>query len=336
MDINDLLKKVVEKEASDLHLSVGEPPVIRLHGDLQRMEGESAFAGDELEAMLQQVMDDSVKKEFKEHWEVDFSYELPAVARFRVNIFKQHRGIAAAFRTIPYEIPTFEEIGLTDIFKSFCMYPNGLILVTGPTGSGKSTTLAAMIDYLNADSGLSKHIITIEDPIEFVYENKNCIIDQREVGTDTLSFNNALRSALREDPDIILVGEIRDLETIRLALTAAETGHLVFTTAHTNSAAKTIDRIVDAFQSGEGAMIRTMLAESLRVIVSQTLLKRPEGGRIMAQELLVATPAVKNLIREQKVPQINSVMQTGKDVGMHTLQQQIEELVEANKALPQK
>ncbi len=333
MEINELLKTIVEKNASDLHLSVGEPPIIRVDGDLVRLEGEK-FSNDTLKTMLEPVMSGKVAEEYKDRWEVDFSYEVEGVARFRVNVYKTHKGISAAFRSIPYEVPKFDSMGLNDIFKKFCLYPNGLIIITGPTGSGKSTTLAAMIDYLNCDSGLSKHIITIEDPVEFVYTNKNCLIDQREVGQDTQSFNNALRSALREDPDILLVGEMRDLETIRLALTAAETGHLVFATLHTNSAPKTIDRIVDVFPAGEGGMVRTMLAESLRVVAAQTLLKRPEGGRIIAQELLIANPAVKNLIREQKVAQLFSVMQTSKEVGMHTLEQHIKDLVEAKKAIP--
>lgn len=326
MDIHELMKLAADKKASDIHLSVAEPPILRIHGDLQRLEG-TPFSTPELETFLNPIMSDRIRNEFATNLEVDFSFDAENIARFRVNVYRQNRGLSAALRLIPHQVPTFAELGLSEIFKKFCAYPNGVIFVTGPTGSGKSTTLAAMINYINADSGVKDHIITIEDPIEFVYSNKNCLIDQREVNKDTKSFNNALRSALREDPDIILVGEMRDVESIRLALTAAETGHLVFTTVHTNSAPKTIDRIVGAFDATEGQMIRMMLAESLRAVVSQTLLKRKDGsGRIAAQEILVANPAVRNLIREQKVAQLSSVMQTNREEGMRTLQQHIEEL----------
>lgn len=330
--IKELMHLAVEKSASDLHLSVGEPPILRIHGDLERV-GDQPLTQAQVQSILKELMTEQQLQKFSQELEADFSYELENLARFRINAFHQRRGLAIVMRLIPVKIPTFEELGLSDIFKRLCHFQNGLILVTGPTGSGKSTTLAAMINYLNNEAGEHSHLITIEDPVEFIYQSKHCLINQREVGHDTLNFNAALRAALREDPDILLVGEMRDLETIRLALTAAETGHLVFATMHTNSAAKTIDRIVDVFPHGESNVIRAMLAESLQAVVAQTLLKRVGGGRVAAQEILISTPAIKNLIREQKVPQIYSAIQTGRALGMRTMDQHIEELVAQGDAI---
>ncbi len=324
MDLDGLLKLTVERNASDLHLSVGEHPVLRVDGDLQRTD-DSVLDQQTLRSMLDKILNEKQQETYSKELETDLSYSIEGVARFRVNVFHQQRGLAAVFRVIPDKIPTFEELMLPEVLHSLCALPNGIVLVTGPTGSGKSTTLAAMMDSINEK--YHHHVITIEDPIEFTYKNKNCVINQREVKKDTLSFNAALRSALREDPDIILVGELRDLETIRLALTAAETGHLVLATLHTNSAAKTVDRLIDVFPSGEKDMIRAMLSESLRAVVAQTLLKRVGGGRIAAQEIMICTPAIRNLIRENKVPQIYSAIQTGKAVGMRTMEQHLDELV---------
>ena len=275
--------------------------------------------------MIYDIMNDKQRKDFEEFLETDFSFEIPKLARFRVNAFNQARGAGAVFRTIPQDILSLDDLGAPPIFRDISMHPRGIVLVTGPTGSGKSTTLAAMINYINENK--PDHILTIEDPIEFVHESQRCLINQREVHRDTLGFAEALRSALREDPDVVLVGELRDLETIRLALTAAETGHLVFGTLHTSSAAKTIDRIVDVFPAGEKEMVRSMLSESLRAVISQTLLKRTGGGRIAAHEIMLATPAIRNLIREDKVAQMYSAIQTGQNVGMHTLDQYLEGLV---------
>ncbi|MDF1797103.1 MAG: type IV pilus twitching motility protein PilT [Coxiellaceae bacterium] len=333
MTLDELLRITVERNASDLHLSVGESPVVRIDGELQRLD-DPELTEETLSGMIDGILNDAQKKVFIEELETDLSYSIEGLARFRVNIFHQQRGAAAVLRVIPDRIPTFEELKLPEIIHSFCGLPNGLLLVTGPTGSGKSTTLAAMVDSINEQ--YHHHIITIEDPIEFTYHNKNCLINQREVKKDTLSFNAALRSVLREDPDIILVGELRDLETIRLALTAAETGHLVLATLHTNSAAKTIDRLIDVFPTGEKDMIRAMLSESLRAVVAQTLLKKIGGGRIAAQEIMVCTPAIRNLIRENKVPQIYSAIQTGKAVGMRTMEQHLAELAEAQLIEPVK
>jgi twitching motility protein PilT len=279
----------------------------------------------EVYKLLYDVMNDKQRRDYEEFLETDFSFEIPGLARFRVNVFNQNRGCAAVFRTIPSEVLTMEDLGMGKTFKDQCNYNNGLVLVTGPTGSGKSTSLAAMIDYINLNR--YQHILTIEDPIEFVHENKKCLINQREVHRDTHGFSNALRSALREDPDVILVGEMRDIETIRLALTAAETGHLVFATLHTNSAAKTIDRVVDVFPAGEKEMIRSMLSESLNAVISQTLCKRIGGGRIAAWEIMLGTPAIRNLIRENKVAQMYSAIQTGQSAGMMTMDQCLMDLV---------
>jgi twitching motility protein PilT len=324
MDIAELLAFAVKNKASDLHLSSALPPMIRVDGDLRRLN-LPALDNQQLTELLYSTMSDHQRRDFEANLEVDYSYAVPGLARFRVNCFHQDRGVGGAFRTIPVAVWTLEDIGAPSSFKDIINVPRGLVLVTGPTGSGKSTTLAAMIDHLNTT--VAGHILTIEDPIEFVHTSRKCLINQREVHRDTHGFNQALRSALREDPDIILVGEMRDIETIRLALTAAETGHLVFATLHTSSAAKTIDRIIDVFPAGEKSMVRSMLSESLRAVIAQTLMKRIGGGRIAAHEIMLATPAIRNLIREDKVAQMYSAIQTGQNVGMHTLDQYLEGLV---------
>ncbi len=324
LDITDLLKYGVENNASDLHLSAGLQPMIRIDGDMRKIDIEP-LEHKEVFKLVYDIMNDQQRKELEDNLECDFSFELPGVARFRVNVFHQNRGIASVFRTIPSKVLTLEELKCPAIFKKISDAPRGLVLVTGPTGSGKSTTLAAMIDYVNDNQ--HSHILTIEDPIEFVHQSKNCLVNQREVHRDTKSFNNALRSALREDPDIILVGELRDLETIRLALTAAETGHLVFGTLHTNSASKTIDRIIDVFPAAEKGMVRSMLSESLNAVISQTLLKKISGGRVAAHEIMVGTPAIRNLIREDKIAQMYSAIQTGAAHGMQTLDACLKRLV---------
>jgi twitching motility protein PilT len=325
MDISELLAFVVKNKASDLHLSAGLPPMIRVHGDVRRIN-LPALEHKDVHSMIYDIMNDAQRKTYEEVLECDFSFAIPGLARFRVNAFNQQRGAAAVMRTIPTKVLTLEELNAPKIFTEIADQPRGIVLVTGPTGSGKSTTLAAMINHINDnDYG---HILTIEDPIEFVHESKKCLINQREVGPHTLSFSNALRSALREDPDTILVGEMRDLETIRLALTGAETGHLVFATLHTSSAAKTIDRIVDVFPAAEKEMVRAMLSESLRAVISQTLLKTKDGnGRVAAHEIMIGTPAIRNLIRENKIAQMYSAIQTGQQFGMQTLDQNLQEIV---------
>ena len=325
MDITELLAFSFKNKASDLHLSAGLPPMIRVDGDIRRIN-VPPLDTKEVHMLVYDIMNDKQRRDYEEFLECDFSFELPGIARFRVNAFNQNRGAAAVFRTIPSKILTLEDLGCPKFFQEVTRHPRGLILVTGPTGSGKSTTLAAMIDYVNSND--YAHILTIEDPIEFVHESKKCLINQREVHRDTLGFNEALRSALREDPDVILVGEMRDLETIRLALTAAETGHLVFGTLHTSSAAKTIDRIIDVFPAAEKGVIRSMLSESLQAVISQALLKKIGGGRTAAWEIMVGTPAIRNLIREDKVAQMYSAIQTGRRDGMQTLDQHLQELVE--------
>lgn len=324
VDIAQLLAFAVKNKASDLHLSAGVPPMLRVDGDVKRVN-MPALQHKEVHAMVYDIMNDKQRKDFEEFFETDFSFEIPKLARFRVNAFNQQRGAGAVFRMIPSEILTLEDLNAPKSFKDISMHPRGIVLVTGPTGSGKSTTLAAMIDYINDNK--PDHILTIEDPIEFVHESKRALINQREVHRDTLGFAEALRSALREDPDVILVGEMRDLETIRLALTAAETGHLVFGTLHTSSAAKTIDRIVDVFPAAEKEMVRSMLSESLRAVISQTLLKKIGGGRIAAHEIMIGTPAIRNLIREGKIAQMYSAIQTGQQHGMQTLDQNLSELL---------
>jgi len=328
MDISELLAFSVKNKASDLHLSAGLPPMIRVHGDVRRINLPPMEHKD-VHAMVYDIMNDGQRKFYEENLECDFSFAIPNLARFRVNAFVQQRGAGAVMRTIPSKVLTMEELKCPPIFKEICEYPRGIVLVTGPTGSGKSTTLAAMINHINEnDHG---HILTVEDPIEFVHESKKSLINQREVGPHTLSFNNALRSALREDPDVILVGEMRDLETIRLAMTAAETGHLVFGTLHTSSAAKTVDRVIDVFPAAEKEMIRAMLSESLRAVISQTLLKTKDGqGRVAAHEIMIGTPAIRNLIREAKVAQMYSAIQTGQSLGMQTLDQNLSDWLKRN------
>lgn len=324
MDITELLAFSSKNGASDLHLSAGLPPMIRVDGDVRRIN-LPPMDHKQVHGLIYDIMNDKQRKDFEEYLETDFSFEVPGVARFRVNAFNHNRGAGAVFRTIPSKVLTMEDLGHNQVFRDISDIPRGIVLVTGPTGSGKSTTLAAMLDYINDTR--YEHILTIEDPIEFVHESKKCLVNQREVHRDTLGFSEALRSALREDPDIILVGEMRDLETIRLALTAAETGHLVFGTLHTTSAAKTIDRIVDVFPAEEKSMVRSMLSESLQAVISQSLLKKVGGGRVAAHEIMIGTPAIRNLIREDKVAQMYSAIQTGSNVGMQTLDQCLAEMV---------
>ena len=325
MQITDLLAFGVKNKASDLHLSAGLPPMIRVHGDIRRINLPE-MSSEEVGQMITSVMNDQQRKLYQQNMETDFAFELPNVARFRVNAFTSNRGPAAVFRTVPSTVLTLEDLKAPRIFQKIADHPRGLVLVTGPTGSGKSTTLAALINYINDTQ--PSHILTIEDPIAFVHQSKKALVNQRELHQHTHSFANALRSALREDPDVILIGEMRDPETISLALTAAETGHLVFGTLHTTCAAKTVDRIVDVFPAGEKEMVRSMLSESLRAVISQTLLKTRDGnGRVAAHEILISTPAVRNLIRENKIAQINSTLQTGQTHGMQTLDQSLQALV---------
>ncbi|MEM7082432.1 MAG: type IV pilus twitching motility protein PilT [Pseudomonadota bacterium] len=324
MDIAQLLAFAVKNDASDLHLSSGVPPMIRVDGDIKRIN-MPALEHKEVHSMVYDIMNDKQRKDYEEFFETDFSFEIPGLARFRVNAFNHNRGAGAVFRTIPSKILTLDDLDAPKIFKDISLTNRGIVLVTGPTGSGKSTTLAAMIDFINDTK--PDHVLTVEDPIEFVHESKKSLINQREVHRDTLGFNEALRSALREDPDIVLVGEMRDLETIRLALTAAETGHLVFGTLHTSSAAKTIDRVVDVFPAAEKDMVRSMLSESLRAVISQSLLKKNGGGRVAAHEIMIGTPAIRNLIRENKIAQMYSAIQTGQAAGMQTLDQCLLDLV---------
>jgi twitching motility protein PilT len=319
--IDQFLKVLVEQGGSDLHLTTGSPPVMRVHGHMQRIKFRELYHKD-METLVYEIMEEEWRSKFLDKMDFDFAYEIQDVSRFRVNIFWQRKGLGAVMRTIPSKILTAEQLGLPDAVRKMCMLTKGLVLVTGPTGSGKSTTLAAMVDLINDTR--ADHILTIEDPIEFVHPNKKCLINQREIGTNTKSFANALRAALREDPDVILVGEMRDQETIELGITAAETGHLVFGTLHTNSAPKTVDRIIDVFPADQQDQIRAMLAESLKGVVSQVLLRTKDGkGRRAAQEIMVGTSAVSNLIRENKIHQIPSMIQTGKKDGMQLLDQHI-------------
>ena len=328
MDITQLLAFSVKNKASDLHLSSGLPPMIRVHGDVRRINVDP-LTHKQVHAMVYDIMNDSQRKQYEDMLECDFSFEVQGLARFRVNAFHQNRGAGAVFRTIPSKIQTLAQLSCPPVFADLSLKPRGLVLVTGPTGSGKSTTLAAMVDHLNESH--YGHILTLEDPIEFVHESKKCLVNQREVGPHTLSFSNALRAALREDPDAILVGELRDLETIRLALTAAETGHLVFGTLHTSSAAKTVDRVVDVFPAAEKDMVRAMLSESLIAVISQTLCKTKDGnGRVAAHEIMLGTAAIRNLIRENKIAQMYSSIQTGQNLGMQTLDQCLADLVRRN------
>ena len=333
MDVSELLAFTVKNGASDLHLSSGEPPLIRIHGDMTRIKMPE-LPEREVQTMVYDIMNDTQRKLFEEHLELDFSFSLGDIARFRVNCFKQNRGMAAVFRVIPTEVFTLDQLKCPDVFADIAMTPRGICLVTGPTGSGKSTTLAAMIDLRNQNE--KGHILTIEDPIEFVHRSKSSLVSQRELGPHTHSFANALKSSLREDPDVILVGELRDLETIRLALTAAETGHMVFATLHTSSAPKTIDRVIDVFPAAEKDMVRSMLSESLRAVISQTLMKTADGnGRVAAYEIMLGTPAIRNLIRENKIPQMVSVMQTSAREGMQTLDSDLQRLVKSRKITQQ-
>ena len=328
MDITQLLAFSVKNKASDLHLSAGLPPMIRVHGDVRRINVDP-LEHKQVHDMVYDIMNDSQRKNYEETLECDFSFEIQGLARFRVNAFNQNRGAGAVFRTIPSKILTLEQLNCPPVFAELSLKPRGLVLVTGPTGSGKSTTLAAMVNHLNENE--FGHVLTVEDPIEFVHESKKCLLNQREVGPHTLSFANALRSALREDPDCILVGEMRDLETIRLALTAAETGHIVFGTLHTSSAAKTVDRIIDVFPAAEKEMVRAMLSESLIGVISQTLCKTKDGsGRVAAHEIMLGTAAIRNLIREAKIAQMYSAIQTGNSMGMQTLDQNLADLVRRN------
>lgn len=324
MEITELLAYTVKNNASDLHLSANMPPVVRIDGEI-RMLDMPAIEHKDIQKMLYDIMNDKQRRSYEQDLETDFSFEIPQLARFRVNAFNHHRGAGGVLRTIPSKVLSLEALKAPDIFKDISDAPRGLILVTGPTGSGKSTTLAAMIDYINSNK--HHHILTIEDPIEFVHNSKKSLISQREIHRDTLGFTEALKSALREDPDVILVGEMRELETIRLALTAAETGHLVFGTLHTTSAAKTINRIVDVFPGAEKDIVRTMLSESIRAVISQTLLPKPQGGRAAAHEIMIGISSIRNLIRENKVAQMYSVIQTGREMGMQTLDQCLQKLV---------
>ncbi|MEO1867055.1 MAG: type IV pilus twitching motility protein PilT [Methylococcales bacterium] len=332
MELSELLTFSVQQKASDLHLSSGLPPMIRVDGDIRKIDLPS-LDHKEVHGLIYDIMTDRQRRDFEQFMETDFSFELPGLARFRVNAFNQNRGAAAVFRTIPSEVLSLEALKAPPIFEELTKKTRGLVLVTGPTGSGKSTTLAAMVNHINVNA--YTHILSIEDPIEFVHVSQKSLINQREVHRNTLGFQEALRSALREDPDIILVGELRDLETIRLAMTAAETGHLVFATLHTTSAAKTIDRIIDVFPAAEKDMVRAMLSESLQAVISQILLKKIGGGRIAAHEVMIGTAAIRNLIREAKVAQMYSAIQTGKKEGMWTLDQNLKELVAAGKVTTQ-
>ena len=324
LTMQDLLREAADKGASDLHLSAGEPPLLRVHGDLVRID-HPAVTPEQVTELVNSIMSDAQRATFEAEHEVDFACELEGKGRFRVNVFVHSRGPGAVLRTIPTKIPALDTLHMPPVLKELCTRERGLVLVTGPTGSGKSTTFAAMVDVINQT--WDAHILTIEEPIEFVHPPKRCLVNQREVGPHTNSFSNALRSALREDPDVILIGEMRDLETISLALTAAETGHLVFGTLHTSSAPKTIDRIIDVFPAGQQGQIRTMLSESLEAVVAQSLLKKKGGGRVAACEVLIGTPAVRNLIREGKLHQITSMMQTGQRLGMQTLDMGLADLV---------
>jgi twitching motility protein PilT len=332
-EIKKLLKYTIESNASDLHLSAGSPIMMRVYGTMKKLNEQDA-SPELVQKLLYEILNEEQKEELKRNKEIDFSLHIPEIGRFRVNIFHQRQGLGGVFRVIPERIPTMEELGLPKVLQELINLDYGLILVTGPTGSGKSTTLAAMIDYINTNK--DGHIITIEDPIEFIHKSKKCVVNQREVGSDTISFSRALRSALREDPDYILVGEMRDLETISLALTAAETGHLVFGTLHTSSASKTITRVIDVFPADQQDRIRVQLSESLQGVIAQRLYPRKDApGRVAAFEILIATQAVRNLIREQKVYQIESVIQTGRQFGMQDMEQSKRKLVAEGKLSPE-
>ena len=326
MDITELLKFCIQQNGSDLHLSTGLPPILRVDGDIHRVNAP-VLTQESMAQITKKILSEKGLEEFNNCKEADFSYEVPEVARFRVNAFYHSRGVGLVFRAIS-KVQTMEALGLEQIFKDIALKPRGLCLITGPTGSGKSTTLASMIDFINEQRHC--HILTIEDPIEFIYEPKKCLINQREVHQHTDTFDRALKSALREDPDVILVGEMRDLETIRLALSAAETGHLVFATLHTSSAPQAVDRIIDVFPAAEKHMVRSMLSESLEAVISQTLLRKTGGGRVAAHEIMLGTPAIRNLIREDKTAQMYSTIQTSQNSGMQTLDHHLHDLVDKN------
>jgi twitching motility protein PilT len=331
--IDQFLKVLVEQGGSDLHLTVGSPPIMRIHGHIQRIKFRE-MTGKDMETLIYEIMEEDWRIKFSDRLDYDFAYEITGLARFRVNVFWQRKGLGAVLRTIPTTILTADELGLPDAVRKMCMLTKGLVLVTGPTGSGKSTTLAAMVDLINDTR--AEHVLTIEDPIEFVHQNKKCLVNQREIGTNTRSFANALRAALREDPDVILVGEMRDQETIELGITAAETGHLVFGTLHTNSAPKTVDRIIDVFPADQQEQIRAMLSESLKGVIAQVLLRQKDGkGRRAAWEIMVGTSAIANLVRENKVHQIPSIIQTGKKDGMQLLDQHILEYLMSGVVTPE-
>jgi twitching motility protein PilT len=325
ISIDDLLEQMVAVGASDLHVSVGSPPVLRVRGHIERIDGFEPLTEDDTRTLLYRILSSEQQKHFELQRQLDFAYAMPGLARFRVNVYYQREAVSAAFRLIPQEIKTLEELGLPEILHTLAEKPRGLVLVTGPTGSGKSTTLAAIIDEINRNR--SEHILTVEDPIEFLHRHKRCIVNQREIGPDALSFGEALKAALRQDPDVILVGEMRDLETISTALTAAETGHLVFATLHTQSAPSTIDRIVDVFPPAQQEQVRIMIATSLQAVVTQALLPTADGlGRVAALEILLPDDAVRNLIRQAKVEQVYSVMQTNTARGMQTMEQSLADL----------
>jgi twitching motility protein PilT len=331
-DMDALLRLLVDQKASDLHMRVGEPPLLRADGEMRRIEGQATMTNDRLEAMLTSIMPEKNRLEFAELADTDFAYEITGIARFRANALRERKGAAAVFRVIPANILTVDDLGVSDEVRKLCYLTKGLVLVTGPTGSGKSTTLCSLIDLVNRER--NDHVITIEDPIEFVHENKSCLITQRQVGVHTSSFKHALRAALREDPDIILVGELRDLETVSIAIETAETGHLVFGTLHTTTAASTVDRLIDQFPADRQDQIRQMLAESLKGVISQTLCKKIGGGRVAAREILLTNPAISNLIREGKTFQIASIMQTSRRLGMVTLNDALLELVDTGQVEP--
>ena len=327
MEITDLLMATHRNKASDLHLSSKNPPLMRVHGDILPLD-MPPLTDDQIKVMIYAIMTDQQRSDFEREKDVDFSISFSDDMRFRVNAFNTIYGVAAVFRTIPTKILSLDALGAPEVLKRLCHLHKGLILVTGPTGSGKSTTLAAMIDYINHN--FNKHVLTVEDPVEFVHQSRRSLINQREVGSSTKSFAKALKSSLREDPDVILVGEMRDLETIQLAMTAAETGHLVMGTLHTSSAAKTIDRIIDVFPADDKEMVRAMLSVSLEAVIAQTLVKKADGkGRVAAHEVLLGTPAIRNLIREAKVPQISSMIQMGSKIGMCTMRDSLNRLYEA-------
>ena len=324
MDISDLVKIALNAGASDLHLSAELPPLLRIDGEIQATS-LPPLAHSQIQSLVYAIMNNEQIKLYEECFELDFTWELSQLSRFRVHVFRQNRGMTVVFRTVPFQVPSIEQLGLGNIYQKLAVKPRGLVLITGASGSGKSSTMAAMINHINVNS--RKHIITLEDPIEFVHHSEKSLVNQRQVGRDTDSFDSALRAALREDPDVIMLGEMRDIETIRLALTAAETGHLVFATMHTAGAANSINRIIDVFPASERSLVRSILAESLQAVASQTLIKRKSGGRVVASEIMIATSAIKNMIRDDRVSEIYSALQTGASSGMTTMDQSLTRLV---------